>query len=236
MKVLSVIRAESVRAVRTVGGDFGYLPQAVSALVKEYGFIGLPTTQELATSDPTKGIAFRRGKLDIGEKLIPIDYMQIFPAGLSVATHSHTSESDVVLDHIMNWAQSTFRLAFEPIKPGIGHSSALELRLDKPLPELLPLVRDVGNAITKGLDKWWGFDPNYELITLNMWFDRTKYPQFAPTLFRLERRENVGFEQEVYFSEAPMSTDNHIAVLTRLERLCLEALGKRKRGSGGVAE
>jgi hypothetical protein len=228
MKVLSVMRAESVRALRTVGGDFGYPPTAVAALVEQYGFLSVPTHEELTATavDPTKGITFRRGKLEVGSKLIAIDYMQVFAAGLSVATHSNTSESDLVLDHLMQWAQSQFKFKFEEIKPGIGHASQLEIRLEHSLPAWFPILSEIGSAITKGLDEFWGVKPSYELITINFWHDKTKYPQFAPPIFRLDRRESVSFEQEVYYSEAPMSTDNHITVLERLERICVEALKK----------
>ena len=226
MKLLSVMRAESVRALRTIGGDFGYVPKAAAALIQQYGFIGAPTAEELATPDNAKGITFRRGKLETEEKIIGIDFLQIYAAGVSVTTHSHTSDSDVVLDHIVNWAQAEFKLEFEPIKPGIGHSSQLEFRLEKPLPALFPLLAEIGAAITKGLDDWWGFKPSYELINLNFWFDRTRFPTFSPPIFRIDRREGVPHEQEVYYSEAGMSTDNHKTVLERFERICLKALEK----------
>jgi len=224
MKVLSVLRAESVCAVRIVGGDYGYLPQAAAALTKEFGFIGMPTAGELVPSDPNKGITFRNGKLEAADRLIPIDIFQIYPNGLSVTTHSNTTDSDLVLTHILEWAKSTFNLEVEYFKPGIGHSSQLEIRLQKSLPKLFPFLSEIGTAITKGLDDWWDNKPSYELVTVNFWHDKTKSPQFAPMAFRLDRRENVPFEHEVYYSEAPMSTNNHIDVLNKLESVCLEAL------------
>jgi hypothetical protein len=227
MKVLSVIRAESVRAERVVGGDYGYLPEAAAMFTKQYGFIGIPTAEELVSPDQSKGIVFRSGKLETDHRLIPIDEFHLFSNGLSVTTHSNTTDSDLVLDHIIEWAKSAFKLEVEPLKPGTGHSSQLEIRLHKSLPELFPYLSEIGAAITKGLDDWWEFKPSYELININFWHDKTKYPQFAPPAFRVDRRDNVSFEQEAYYSEAPMSTENHIAVLEKLERVCREAVDIR---------
>jgi len=223
MKVLSVLRAESVRAVRTIGGTFGYLPDALSALTARYGFVGLPTPNELLPAEPATGITFKHGKLESDDgRSILIDFLQVFPNGLTVITRSNTSDSDIALDDIMAWAKSEFKIEFEPLKPGLGHSSQLEVRLDKSLSELLPFLSEVGAAITKGLDDFWEFRPSYECITVNFWSDKTKYPAFAPPIFRIDRRDNVPFEQNVYYCEAPMSTDNHIAALSRFERICLE--------------
>ncbi len=238
MKVLSVMRAESVRAMRIVGGDYGYLPEAAALFAKQYGFIGTPTAGEIAAAEPAKGVIFRNGKLETSDRLIPIDLFQLFPSGLSVVTHSNTTDSDLVLDHITEWGKYTFKLEIEPLKKGIGHSSNLEVRLQKSLPTLFPFLSDIGAAITKGLDDWWDIKSPYELININFWHDKTKNPQFAPPAFRLDRRDNVPFEQEVYYSEAPMSTEKHIAVLEKLESVCLNALENLKQGSGsgGMAQ
>ena len=224
MKVLSVIRAESVQALRTVGGDLGYLPTAGAALTAQYGFQGLPTAAELSGAEPNKGITFRRGKLDLEDRAIAIDYFQIFPSGVTVCTHTNTKDSDIVLDHILKWASTQFKLEFESIRPGMAHSSQLEIRLEKSLPDLFPFLAPVGAAITESLDEWWEIKPRYELININFWFDKTKYSAFMPQIFRLDRREGIQFEQDVYYAEASLSTDKHIEVLSVLESTCLQAL------------
>jgi hypothetical protein len=206
------------------------LPKAVAAFIEQYGFLRDPTAEELriAAVDATKPLTFQRGRLEVGNKLIAIDYVQIFGSGFSAATHTNTNESDLVLNHIMDWAQAHFKFEFEDVKPGIGHSSVLEVRLQKALPTLLPMLSIIGEMVATSLDDWWSIRPSYELTTVNFSFDRTKYPQLAPPAFRLERRENVPFGQGAYYTEAPMKTENHIAVLTRLEQLCLEALENGK--------
>jgi hypothetical protein len=43
--------------------------------------------------------------------------------------------------------------------------------------------------------------------------------QVALPKFILERRANVGFEQERWFSSAPMQTADHLEVLSEIEKL-----------------
>jgi hypothetical protein len=225
MKVLSVIRAESVRALRPIAGDLGYPPTAVSRLVNQYGFLGLPKPEDLVNVDPAKGLTFSAGRFAfLGGREVAIDYLQVFPAGLSVTTHTNTTEADFILESILEWAHGQFGLQFEPIKPGIAHGSQLEVRLEKSLADLFPMLSAVGEAISENLDPWWGTKLSFEPAHLNFWADKSKYPLVPPQGFRLERREGIPFEQMVYYSEAPMSTDKHIQVLTTLERVCLENL------------
>jgi hypothetical protein len=46
--------------------------------------------------------------------------------------------------------------------------------------------------------------------------------QVALPKYILERRPNVDFEQERWFSTAPMQTDAHIEVLTEIEKLAAQ--------------
>jgi hypothetical protein len=224
MKVLSVIRAESVRALRPIAGDLGYPPTAVGHLVKQYGFLGLPKSEDLANIDPAKGLTFTSGRLVTQQREIAIDFLQVFPSGLSVTTHTSTNESDFLLEHILRWSREQFGLDYEPLKTGTAHGSQLEVRLEKPLAELFPHLSVVSKAISDNLDPWWETKMAFELVHLNFGVDKSKYPAFPPQGFRLERRDGVPFEQNAYYSEAAMPTEKHIEVLSLLERTCIEKI------------
>ena len=47
--------------------------------------------------------------------------------------------------------------------------------------------------------------------------------QVAVSKFILERRPNIAFEQERYFSSAPMTTSDHIKTLEDIERIASSA-------------
>ena len=216
-----------MKAVRLIG-DYGYLPDAMKALVERYGFVGVPTTrEEFFPTDPSTGITFRHGKLVLPDRTIIIDFLQIYQNGLLVTTRTNTSDSDLVIEDVFKWATDTFNTKYEPVRPGFVHSSQLEVRFELSLPELVPVVSSVGNAVTNRLDDFFEIRPRYELISLNFWFDKTKFPNIAPTAVRIDRREAVAFEQEVYWSEAPLSTQDHIEVLAEFENSCLQPLKKQ---------
>jgi hypothetical protein len=227
MKRISVLQAQSVKAVNiSPTGWFGYLPDAVDAFTKEYKFVKSPTTaSEIIPIDAEKPIVFREGKLDLKDRSIIISELQVFRAGLIAFVRTNTTEGDIVTEHIMEWAKSHFKLTFEPIRP-IGHYSQLEVQFEGPFAELLKPLSDIGEAITKGLDDFWKPRPNYELVGLNFGYDPFATPKFAPSIFKIERRVEIPFDSHLYFSEAAMTTDNHVAVLEKFERICLERFSK----------
>jgi hypothetical protein len=222
MKLLNVLQAQSVTAIRTLG-DFGYLPEALVALNNRYSFMEFP--KQLQPPESNEPLTFRHGKM-AADKPIVIDFLQIFPTGLAVTTHTNTSDSDTVLQDVLDWSKSQFGVQYEALRPGLVHTSQLEIRLDKSLRQLFPALAGIGAQIAERLnDKWWGpVVPTYELITLNFWMDETKLPPFPPAAFRLDRRKGVSFEQNVYWAEAPLRTDEHVSILEALELACIQAI------------
>src|ERR1700735_5396977 len=103
MERLSVLLAQTMRVVQ-VRGIFGYLPEAVSALVKEYGFVGYPREAELASllvaTDPNtaaKPAVFTQGKVTIDGRAIIIDRLEIYNNGILANTRTDTTDSDLVV-------------------------------------------------------------------------------------------------------------------------------------------
>ena len=101
--------------------------------------------------------------------------------------------------------------------------SQLEIGLDLPLPQSFPQVSALGAAITKRLSGFWEQPPRFEMTGFTFHYDKAKYPAHSPVAFKLERRAENPFEKEVYWTEAPLSTDDHLAVLTEFEQACLKA-------------
>lgn len=221
MKLISVPLAQTIKAVRANRG-FGYLPDAVSAVVERYKFVEFPTQpHEFLPADPNQPISFRHGKIEVEGRTVVIAQLQVYQMGLVVHTDTTTTDSDRIADDILDWASSHFEIIFESIRP-IGHLSQLEVQFEKRIAEFFPALKAIGSGMSKGLDDFWEFRPSYELTSLIFSFDPTKYPSPAPSFFKIEPRVNVAFEENIYFSEAPLSTDNHVTLLERFERVCLE--------------
>jgi len=226
------MHASTIRAVRPVRGGLGALPDAVKAVADQYQFKGIPADKDIvaATSSatnpnlPATPLTFTQGKSTVRQRVIAIESLQIYAAGVLVVTRTNTKDSDTIADEILAWASTHFDIAFEDLRAGRGHSSQLDFRLERSLVELLPHLSRIGERIATPLEEFFEFRPPYELTALSFWFDKHKFPTFAPAAFRIDRRDGMPFEQNIYWSDAPLSTDDHIAVLTEFEQACLKAL------------
>ena len=93
MKVVSVLAAQAFRIFRPFG-SFGYLPDAVKKTTERFQFVDYPKeASQLFPTDSTQPLAFRHGKVSIGDRVIVIDWLQIYVAGIQVATQTNTTEA-----------------------------------------------------------------------------------------------------------------------------------------------
>ena len=78
-------------------------------------------------------------------------------------------------------------------------------------------MKTVCETATQLIPEFFKNKPTYELAGITLSFDRLKVSP-APTNVRLERRENAPYEDNLYFSEGPFKTGNHLRQLETLER------------------
>jgi len=226
MRVTSIIRGQTVKAVKP-SAPFGYFPDAIKALADQYKFVVIPTDlTHLFPADSTKPAPpaiFRHGKLEAQGRTIIIDELQVFQNGIILSTPSSTSDSDLASENVLAWAQSHFDIQFEPYRAD-GHFSQLEVKFDQALADLFAPLKEIGDWITEALDTFWEARPAYELVGLQFGFDGLKAPKIAPNIFRIERRAEAPFDQNLYFCEAATRTETHMAILDRFERICKERI------------
>lgn len=222
MRVLSVLMAQHMRALRATG-TFGFLPDALGKFLEKYKFQRSPTlAEEFLLTDANRSINFEHGKVEINGKTIVITRLQIWLNALSVITTTNTSEAELVLLDVLDWATKIFEVGFEPIRPPVNYSQ-LEVQFEKRVAQGFPAMTQLGALIKEGLDDFFGFRPDYELSSFSFWFDTSAYPEIAPSVFKIEPRTGIAFKENAYFSEAPLATDKHVAVLRKFEEICLGA-------------
>jgi hypothetical protein len=226
MKKLNVIQAQSMKVVQA-NGTYGHLPDAVEAVEEHFEFKGLPKDDEIVEAgkpvEPNaqaKPLTFTQGKVTVEGRTIAIDSFQIYPAGLLVSTRTDTDDSDKVVLHAMDWASKTFAIKYDELKPSFGHFSTLDFRFDRCLPELFPFLQRMTELFGNKLEPFWESRPKYELTGLTFFYDKGAHPAFAPGVFRIDRRAGQPFQRNIYWSEAPLSTSNHVQLLAEFEELC----------------
>ena len=222
MKLINVPLAQSVIAV-TPNRGFGYLPDAVKAVVDRYKFVEFPTgPHQLFPADPNGSIDFRHGKLEVSDRVIVFSWLQVYQSGLSVSTDTDTRDSDFVLNDVLEWTAAHFNFEFEIIRP-IGHSSRLVVQFDRKLADFFPMLRPVIEPVQNRVDDFYLVKPPFELTSVVFHFDQTVQPGFAPSAIKIEPRQATPFDKRLYYSEAPLSTLDHLELLGRFEKRCLES-------------
>jgi hypothetical protein len=207
-KVWWLALADEVRATRGI-----FIVDAIGKLAKEFQFSGVPT----ALPPPNEGLTFREGRMLVEDRQIVIGELVIYNDGATVRTYSTTGDSDLVLEKALAiGAELGLR---KPITPPIHFYQSF-------------LVFELSNSIDRIIN---GHEKLFYLLQQSMHLtspahlgalmfsvDPETLPKrvasINPTAFRIERRQDVPFDQNRYFSMANTSTETHIAILEEIER------------------
>lgn len=223
MKLRQAILARSISQVSAIYST-EYLPDLVRRLQERYSFIKVPSTpDELLGTDPTQGIKFLHGKLVHGQRTILIDSLQFLTLSANsmiiVDTRTSTDDSDFVIDDYIRNANVTrpdMILRNEPTQ----YDNHLEFTMDGSLGEFCsPPLRNAGDAINRLLDSYKIKTPGYEPSNIIIYYDQSGLGGLLPVPFRIERRAGFRYGANTYFSQAPLKTVDHIALLERLSEM-----------------
>jgi len=215
MIVRAHLSAQSLRFITLTSPV--YLPDSVKALQERYGFVRVPTTADelLSPADNTKPIILNHGKFVQGERGILITALQLYPRAIAVDTPTSTDDSDAVLADLFAWANSNVPVI--QVSPRQLYISQLEVEFEPPLEAACAVAASFGDRLAT-LVSGYGSEapiPTFQVASFLMQVDPAK---LVVTDFRIERRASVPYEQNLYFSQAPLQTADHITVLEEFER------------------
>jgi hypothetical protein len=187
------------------------LPSLAQGLVERYGFLNYPQKNE--DYDEQKGIKFEDGRWHN----IAIDRVAIFSNGVAVDTRSSTDDSEKILNEAMAWAVDSFGLAYKPeMVTRRIFVSELVFSTKVSLNGLNPALKGLGDRIAKVILDTFGQKSASEVGGLAFTYDiqNAKIP-IAP--LRIERLEDTPFEENKFYSIAPLRTNQHIEFLNDFE-------------------
>ena len=192
-----------------------YYPDLVAALVEKFNFQVFPTKPE--DFNEQTGITFQSGKFEGGT----IEQVQIFTHGILLDTRISTDASEELLHDTLVWAKATLGLHYEDnmIKRE-ALVSQLTFESSLSLNKLNPVLADVSKFVTDNLPSNIGQKPSYETTGVVINIDPTA-SKLTPGMFSIERRAELPFSDNKYFSNAPLSTKDHVAALEELEKALL---------------
>ena len=194
-----------------------YFPDIATALVERYGFRKSPQTIE--EFNEAKGVEFHEGRSGgtVIQKFVIWDTL------LVLETHSNTDDSKRILGEMLTWGADKLGLHYHPeMIKHFAYISDLSFYSDAPLLGLNPAAKNLALKTSQALTDIWQEPIHYEPVNLQVGHDPTarKYG-IAP--FAISRRAEAKFSENKYFSEAPLPTDTHIALLEQYERDVISA-------------
>ena len=187
------------------------ISDCVQPLVGYFDFQKFPTKPE--DFDLDKGVTFESGKA--GEFLV--QSLTIYGGAISLDTLATTDESTRILLEMLQWGKESLGLSFRPsMIRRFGYISHLAFRSDIPLLKLHSSpAQKLAEKITSVTDETFGgltYQPH------QLWIGHDPLVRkHSIASFVLVHRGNTRFDENVFWSEAPLQTKQHIQFVKEFE-------------------
>jgi hypothetical protein len=155
-------------------------------------------------------LQFAKGRFTVNGVDLDVK-LQIYDDGMVAETYASTAQSDAFLHDMLTWAADQFKLNYHPglVKNRIYYSEVVvhaEVALNEHCEKLARFARRLSAASVFGKPQ----------IVTGVIFNSEE--RILPS-FSLERRENVPFAENRYYSRAALQTEPHLDLLGEFEAL-----------------
>jgi hypothetical protein len=218
MELRQVILAQVAKFVQVVTPKGGtYWPDIVRAAQARYGFIKVP--DRIDEFDQVKGVSFYHGKFISKEGPILLTQFQYFSNGMLVQTVANSKQADEFLEDVLSWIGEELKFTIQ----GIGsfptrYASELEILLDADIGAQQSMALKIAARINQALIGY-GESVKIRPTGFVLSFDPK---ELAVSGFTLDRRAGASFSEKIYWSRAPLRTDDHLEVLRLVEQTYLK--------------
>ena len=224
MKLAAVIKARTLAFLDihelNRGGAIRFA-DIVPKIVDRYGFLAFPEKFE-DFDFAEKGVVFHSGRLSD----VVIDKLKIFSGVLYVETLSSTDDSQRVIIDMMTWGRDElgFTSGEEIIRnwayvSQITFFSSLSMIRAASSP-LDKLAAKTGAEVSKIFNETIVYHP----LSITIGHDPSSRRNTVSS-FLIQQRASVPFEDNKFFSEAPLPTQIHLQFLNELENDCVQMRG-----------
>jgi hypothetical protein len=172
-----------------------------------YSFAQVPQT--FAEIDFQKGVELSSGKCNG----INVDKLTVYHNGIVVDTRTSTEESEKVLHDVLDLARDLFGAEVKSSRRVFWSQLVFRsnIRLALIHPAIEKIVARLTASVSTDLKHPYVFDP---AIVIGADLSQTK---IAPAAFSIERRAEIPFSENTYFSSAPLRTPEHVELLEQFE-------------------
>lgn len=192
----------------TEGLDVG---ATYAALKEAFGFAAIP-----AAPAQGGGMEFVNGVLRTTDRPIVITKISVFNDGLGIDVPSNTQNAETILQAVLAFFYSVG--VREPTTPVLHYYlSTVVADLDHSLDNLIP------PSLLKLVEKATQIEGRSQFASISINMDKSTIPgrigPINPSLFNIARRIDVSYETNRYYSQANVTTAEHLAILEEFERV-----------------
>ncbi len=215
MKRSAVLLARFLGFISTAELDpYGNIPRQklFTGIVQRFGFLKFP--QKLEEFDDSKGIEFLDGTWND----MPVLRLTIYYNGLLIDTRTSTAESERVLEEALTWAANEFGIKYT--QGSIMRKRYLsQVLITSDAPLLVPSkpVDCLASRINEKLQDIIGEPLVYKPTRLDLDFDRSMLQKPPVAFLTIQRAVGFSHSEGKYYSESPIPTEDHFAILEQYE-------------------
>lgn len=212
MELFSIEFSQITKLIRlTRDSGTVYTPDFVSFLTEKYSFTYVPAD---SPDEKSPSVDFRVGKFRDHQ----IDKLSIYNDGFLVSAQANTAILDDFIEEAVHYVKDRFSLTEQTIyEPQIEYDSQIVVQGNFSIADgMSPLETATQKKLSDCFSKY-GTDRKYEVVGFMMQSDPEITHGLNSSNFTLERRANVPFKKRLYYSVAPLKTDDHLELLRSLE-------------------
>ena len=211
MYLRKVVNGQAIRFMDIVPstGQTLYGINLVRAFESRYGFFESPKTIEEFRL--TSGITFRHGIFD---RRTVIDKAMIYNNGILAEGAITTQECLDFISDVVNWASDDvgIKIANASDRP-VLYNSPLHVEAKLDINRHFQLMAPISRLITDKVIGYGAPMSPFEVAGLSI------QSGVVQTVFRIEKLAGAAMDSNLYFSTAPLSTIDHMEVLTAIEAM-----------------
>lgn len=194
---------------RREGGVF--LPELAQKVLQRYSFVKFPNVDDLQRESQTFGL----GKF----QELQVDELKVYSDGVIVSGKCNTGMLEAFVADLFGWIKAEFGLEeLSILKPEMHFESGLLFRPKVDITTILSPPKRVANLIERTMLE--ATQEEYQPTTIYFEADTVGLSgRRRPNRFTVERRIGLPFSANVFYSQAPLRSESHFALLEGLEAL-----------------
>lgn len=212
MQLNSIVSSTLVRFMGIGGLKRIFLPDFSRRLAEFYRFVEFPKNRDDFKLENSIEFAMGFSKARL------ISRVQIYETGVVIEGPEYTEALEEIADEILSIIANEFGVALQELGSARGaYTSRIEIKSEKKLNIQSPLLNNIGNFLSKAIDGYGTKTKPYEIYGIEMHSEARYSSPIHPTRFTLERRAGTDYSDDIFYSEAPLKTKDHLQLLQNIE-------------------